>query len=92
MKQEELNTLDKNVIEYEPVIALAPEGEPLLFYRRMIAIAPQMLNAGGRMYWEIHEDLGQEVVALLKQDNFTEIELIQDLYGRDRFVKAVFTP
>lgn len=92
VKQEELSNLDKNVIEYEPVIALAPEGEPLLFYRRMIAIAPQMLKAGGRMYWEIHEDLGQEVVALLKQDNFTEIELIQDLYGRDRFVKAVFTP
>lgn len=91
VKLEELNNLDKNVIEFEPVIALAPDGEPLTFYKRMISIAPNMLKVGGRMYWEIHEDLGQEVVSLLKQDSFSDIELIQDLYGRDRFVKAVYT-
>ncbi|KAA3648977.1 MAG: peptide chain release factor N(5)-glutamine methyltransferase [Bacteroidetes bacterium] len=92
VKMEELQNLDKNVIEYEPVIALAPEGEPLTFYRRMIAIAPQMLKPGGRFYWEIHEDLGKEVVELLEKDDFIEIELIQDLYERDRFVKAVYNP
>lgn len=92
VKQEELQQLDKNVIEYEPVIALAPEGEPLTFYRRMIALAPQMLKVGGRMYWEIHEDLGQEVVKLLKHDSFENIELIEDMYGRDRFVKATYNP
>lgn len=90
VKEEELEQLDKNVIEYEPVIALAPKGDPLTFYKRMIAVAPQLLKEGGRFYWEIHEDLGQEVVALLEAADFSEIELREDLYGRDRLVRARF--
>lgn len=91
VKQEELEGLDKNVVEHEPLIALAPEGDPLTFYKRMLSIAPEMLIAGGRIYWEIHEDLGQEVVDLVEASCcFEQIELKQDLYGRDRLVRAVF--
>lgn len=91
VKEEELEQLDKNVVEYEPGIALAPKGDdPLLFYKRMIAIAPDMLKVGGRMYWEIHEDLGEQVVDLLRNANFKDIELRQDLYNRDRLVRASF--
>tara|TARA_R110002096_G_scaffold72174_4_gene172192 strand:+ start:40609 stop:41448 length:840 start_codon:yes stop_codon:yes gene_type:complete len=90
VKQEELRILNKNVVEYEPLVALAPEGEPLLFYKRMLAIAPQILKPGGRLFWEIHEDFGKEIVELLQENKFSEIELRQDNYGRDRLVKAVF--
>lgn len=91
VKQEELGSLDKNVVEYEPKIALAPEGsDPLIFYKRMIEIAHQMLKKGGRMYWEIHEDLGNEVIELLRATSFKNIELKQDIYGRDRMVKCVY--
>lgn len=90
VKEEELTSLDQNVVEYEPVIALAPKGDPLTFYKRMIDLAPVMLEKGGRFYWEIHEDLGDEVIALLKNADFSEIELRQDLYGRDRLVRAVY--
>ena len=90
VKQEELQGLDKNVIEHEPIIALAPEGDSLTFYKRMIAIAPEMLKVGGRLYWEIHEDLGKEVVDLLEKGGcFEKVELKQDLFGRDRLVRAV---
>jgi len=89
VKKEELHTLDKNVVDYEPGIALAPEGnDPLLFYKRMIVIAPQMLKKDGRLYWEIHEDLGKEVLELLENASFNDVELKQDLYGRDRLVRA----
>ena len=92
VKQEELKGLDKNVVEHEPIIALAPDGDPLTFYKRMIDIAPDMLKKGGRMYWEIHEDLGKEVVNLLESSKlFNHIELKQDLYDRDRLVRAIFT-
>lgn len=90
VKEEELQSLDKNVVEYEPTIALAPKGDPLTFYKRMIEIAPQMLKEGGRLYWEIHEDLGKEIVELLKGARFSEVQLREDLYGRDRLVKATF--
>lgn len=91
VKEEELDHLDKNVIDYEPRIALAPVGDPLTFYKRMILIAPEMLKKGGVFYWEIHEDLGKEVIDLLEKTNFKDIELREDMYGRDRLVRAVFS-
>lgn len=90
VKEEELEYLDKNVVEYEPRIALAPEGDPLTFYKRMIACAPSLLKKKGRFYWEIHEELGKEVVQLLDRAGFLEIELRRDLFDRDRLVKAVY--
>tara|TARA_B110000046_G_scaffold25332_1_gene24763 strand:- start:24852 stop:25694 length:843 start_codon:yes stop_codon:yes gene_type:complete len=90
VKREELEGLDKNVIEYEPVIALAPESDdPLLFYKRMIEIAPKMLKQKGILYWEIHEDLGFECVTLLENGGFDQVELKEDIYGRNRMIRAV---
>jgi len=92
VKQEELLTLSKHVVEYEPIVALAPQGEPLLFYKRMIELAPSMLKAGGRFYWEIHEDSGEEVMDLLAAAGYSDSILKQDNYGRDRLIRAVYKP
>jgi len=43
---------------------------------------------GGHLYFEINALCGKETVAMLRQENYTEVELIQDLYGKDRIVKA----
>lgn len=91
VRQEELNELAKNVVDHEPKIALAPPGEPLLFYRRMIAIAPEILKKGGKFYWEIHEDFGKQIIDLLKTNGFKNIALKQDNYGRDRLVRAIYS-
>ena len=92
VKQEEIEGLDTHVKEFEPLIALTPFDEPLLFYRRMIAIADQMLLPNGRLYWEIHEDLGKEVCQLFTNTAFEEVKLHQDMFGRDRFVTAIYKP
>lgn len=91
VKEEELESLEGKVKEYEPVIALTPFGDPLKFYKRMVATARDILKPKGRFYWEIHEDLGAEVVNLLQQASFEQVELIEDMYGRNRLVRAVFT-
>lgn len=92
VKPEELKKLDKNVIEWEPKIALAPESDPLEFYKRMIDKVDKLLLPGGRFYWEIHEDLGEEVLGLLTDDQFKNTKLIEDMYGRDRFVITEYQP
>lgn len=88
VKEEEIVSLQKKVKEYEPLIALTPFGDPLKFYKRMIDQVNNLLKPGGRFYWEIHEDLGQEVLQLFNDKNFTNVELIEDMYGRNRMVKA----
>lgn len=90
--QEEIDGLEKQVNEYEPIIALTPGAEPLLFYKRMISIADKMLKPNGRFYWEIHEDLGKETLALFKAKPFLNIQLHQDMFGRDRFISANLKP
>jgi release factor glutamine methyltransferase len=44
------------------------------------------------MYWEIDEELGFEVLALFRNTSFREVELKQDMFGRDRFIKAIYHP
>ena len=37
--KEEMEGLRKNVVEFEPVIALTPEGEALQFYKRILKVS-----------------------------------------------------
>ena len=78
-----------NVTGYEPAEALFVEdGDPLIFYRAIARFGQRHLVEGGHLYFEINALCGKETVAMLRQENYTEVELIQDLYGKDRIVKA----
>jgi len=78
-----------NVTGYEPAEALFVEDDdPLIFYRAIARFGQRHLVEGGHLYFEINALCGKETVAMLRQENYTEVELIQDLYGKDRIVKA----
>jgi release factor glutamine methyltransferase len=77
------------VLNFEPHLALfVPDNDPLLFYRKIIEFAAMHLKAGGQLFFEIHRDRGQEVMQLLSEAGFAEIELRKDLSGNDRMLKA----
>lgn len=82
---EELQGLEQHVVEFEPNIALSPQGEPLLFYKRILDMMPAMAKAGSRLYFEIHEDMGAEVEVLMRHYGLKSVEVLEDMYGRDRF-------
>ncbi len=63
-------------------------SEGYLFYRAIARFGQRHLVEGGHLYFEINALCGKETVAMLRQENYTEVELIQDLYGKDRIVKA----
>lgn len=78
-----------NVLEFEPEMALFVTNEdPLIFYREIITNGKSLLNNNGWIYFEIHEDLGEEVKDLFEAHQFVNIELRKDLQGRDRMVRA----
>lgn len=78
-------TLQTEVKDYEPVSALDGGGDGLMFYRRIIKIAPKLLKNGGRLFFEIGYNQGGAVEELMKE-SFCEIEIIKDLCGNDRVV------
>ena len=83
--------MSNNVLEYEPHLALfVPANNPLQFYHAIATMATEKLNNNGVLYFEIHENYGQETLDLLSLKGFKALELRKDLQGKDRMVKAVW--
>jgi len=78
-----------NVLQHEPHLALfVPDNDPLIFYKAIADFAIKHLDTTGSLYLEINENLGEETVQLLKQMGFKNIELRQDLSGKDRMIRS----
>ena len=85
----EKQEIKKNVLAYEPHLALFVEdNDPLIFYRKITEFAVENLMKNGVLYFEINQYLGQETIDLVKSYGFTSVELRKDLSGNDRMLKA----
>jgi release factor glutamine methyltransferase len=85
----EKQEIKKNVLDYEPHLALFVEDtDALLFYRKIAQLALKNLSPNGLLFFEINQYLGKETVELLENLGFKNIELKKDLYGNDRMVKS----
>ena len=79
-------SMHPNVLKFEPHQALfVPDQDVLLFYKAIVDLAKTKLNKEGLLFFEIHEDLGQEVTKLLSSEGFTS-EIKKDMQGKDRMV------
>lgn len=86
----EKEEIKKNVLEYEPHLALFVEDDDaLLFYRKIAILAKKGLKENGVLYFEINQYLGKETVDLLVALGFQNIELKKDLYGNDRMIRCI---
>jgi release factor glutamine methyltransferase len=91
IKLSESAAMHKNVLSYEPHIALFVEdGDALLFYRTIVEFAQTHLHEFGSLFFEINETLADEVMELLDRNKFDRIELASDMQGKDRMIKASF--
>jgi release factor glutamine methyltransferase len=83
-------TLDRNVKEYEPRLALYAGPEGLDVYRRLVEKVDQFLKPDGVLLLEIGYQQGPAVRELLEQTkSFSQIRINKDLQGHDRVVTAV---
>ena len=87
--ENEKEELAPNVLQFEPHLALFCDDDPLLFYRAIAKHSLKLLNSGGILFFEIHENFGLQVLNLLKEFNFEKSEVIKDMHGKDRIVKAI---
>jgi release factor glutamine methyltransferase len=85
----EKEEIKKNVLDYEPHLALFVEDtDALLFYRKIAQLALKNLVPNGFLFFEINQYLGKETVELLQNLGFKNIELKKDIYGNDRMIKC----
>jgi release factor glutamine methyltransferase len=83
----EKQEIKKNVLDYEPHLALFVEDtDALLFYRKIAQLALTSLTPNGKLFFEINQYLRKETVELLESLGFKNIELRKDFVGNDRMI------
>jgi release factor glutamine methyltransferase len=85
----EYETLDRNVKDYEPRLALYAGPDGLDLYRRIVEKVQEFLKPDGILLLEIGHQQGPAVRELLEQTGvFAPIQIDKDLQGHDRVITA----
>ena len=82
--------LKEEVKFHDPFIALDGKEDGLYFYRRIVDESPNYLKKGGKLYFEIGHDQGDDVSGLMKVAGFSGVTVKKDLAGLDRVVFGVY--
>ena len=89
IEPKEREEMEKNVLEYEPAIALfAPESNPIAFYQSIGNYAAKTLLPGGLLYFELNPLIANAVGSYLESIGFKDIEYREDQFHKQRFLKA----
>lgn len=86
----EKKDMEENVLKWEPSLALFVSNEnPLLFYKKIAELGRQLLNSGGKLYFEINQAFGNETKDLMIELGYRETRIIKDLSGLNRIVTGI---
>ncbi len=89
VRELEKKEMHKNVLEREPDLALfVSDQNPLKFYEKIVAIASKNLEKNGLLFFEINQYLAKETAQLLRNNNFSEIELRKDMFNNYRMLRG----
>lgn len=83
-------SLDREVSEYEPKMALDGGEDGLVFYRRIAKEAKAVLLPGARLYLEIGYDQGESVKDIFQKEGYEAVEVFPDLAGNPRVLRGIF--
>ena len=84
-----IKELQEEVKLHDPYAALDGKEDGLFFYREIIKKSKEYLKKGGRLYFEIGYDQGEDVKKLMEEAGFSEVTVKKDLAGLDRIVFGV---
>jgi release factor glutamine methyltransferase len=80
-------SMRRNVLDYEPALALfVPDTDPLLFYRAVARWSRHCLSPRGRGFAEINEDLGPQTRDLFAAEGFERAAVRKDYFGKNRLI------
>ncbi|MDO4187388.1 MAG: peptide chain release factor N(5)-glutamine methyltransferase [Lachnospiraceae bacterium] len=83
-----IKTLEPEVREYDPILALDGGEDGLIFYKRIAKDAMDYLRVGGHLLVEIGNDQGEDVRKLFVENGYSDVKIKKDLAGNDRVVSG----
>ena len=82
----DMEALDRSVKDFEPHLALVGGEDGLDFYRAVTRSWKAVLTDGGRMYFEVGAGQADDVLRLMRDGGFTDVNLLPDTQGIGRVV------
>ena len=89
IKRLDIESLDIQVKDYEPRLALDGGMDGLDFYRRITKKSLEYLKDNSLLIYEIGYEQGKEVEDILKVWGFKDTSILKDLGGNDRVVLGI---
>ena len=87
--EKERTDMEKNVLDYEPDMALfVPNDDPLRFYRSITRYAKNALRPEGALYFEINPLYEDTMKSLIYKEGFRHPVIHEDLFGKPRMLEA----
>lgn len=87
IRESEKAEMRKNVLDYEPSMALfVPDDDPLLFYRAVARWSQRFMTPDGIGLSEVNEDLARQTETIFRAAGYAHTEVVKDLYDKNRFV------
>ena len=78
--------MSKNVLDYEPELALfVKNDDPLQFYKAILDFAKNSLNKNGEIYFEINESYKDKIMELVNNYGYSNVDCKLDVFGKHRF-------
>ena len=81
-----VDTLDAEVNDYEPRLALDGGADGLDLFRRFIGDALELLKPGGVLAVELFEESLDQARTIALNSGFSEARIVQDLTNRPRIL------
>lgn len=88
IKSGEISSLQSEVRDFEPRIALDGGEDGLEFYRRLAKEVTRYITRGGLLMLEVGEGQAEEVLKLFDKREYAMV--VKDFAGVDRFLKIAF--
>lgn len=82
------DNIDCEVRNFEPKLALLSGDDGLDLIRKVAASASAFLETGGQIIFEFSPEQKNEIIEILKKNNYSKIEIVNDLTNRARFALA----
>ena len=89
VSKSESKNLEPELIDHEPLLALIGGEDGLFFYKQIIKDAADWIKPGGYLIIEIGETQANSIIKLMQNElHYDEIEIINDLQGKERIISA----
>ena len=90
IRSDVIETLQPEVRDHDPYLALDGKEDGLFFYRRIIEASASYLKDGGWLMFEIGSDQGDAVSGMMQAAGFQSVSVKKDLAGLDRVVSGMY--